>query len=423
VLGSQLSERQLRLAGATLLLASVAALLLMGVLGVGRTSPRFQDFGFFYSGGALWLEGRSPYDPARFAEKFRQVSGLPDFDRVFPYPPMIAPFCMALALLPYGAAVLAMLLMNAVAVGCLALLTIRLVARDGEATRPRDWALHACLLASIVVANPFTMRTVWVAQITLAVSVAVIAAWHFANRRRELLAGVVLGLASIKPQFAILPSLWLLLDRRWKTLSVAALVASVLAAFPLALDGPIPLLRDWFHSMALFQDQEIDHVGSPIVIGLPSVLAAAGLGEIPAMLALVGGMAGVLALWTQRRRLCSDDLLALVLAIQVGLVWAHESDLMILAPLLGACWLHLGPRPRGLLGPALLLALLCLPSRLVGLLGLPLLMHWKTGVVVVALFSLLVLSYRAARARQAGFDPTRDGLAEQALLQRTAGSR
>jgi hypothetical protein len=75
------------------------------------------------------------------------------------------------------------------------------------------------------------------AQPDLAVMLVLAAAWRLAESNRPYLAGLVLGLAVIKPQLVLLLPVVLLASGRWKIVASGAATALVLAAVSLAMIG------------------------------------------------------------------------------------------------------------------------------------------------------------------------------------------
>jgi hypothetical protein len=248
------------------------------------------------------------------------------------------------------------------------------------------------LLAAFVVGNPFTARTVWIGQTTLLAAVCLIGGWVLARRGHDRSAAFALGFAAFKPQILLLPGLWLLLERRWKVLVTAAVVAAALAAYPLAIGGPVATMRDWLHCVSLYQAQKDDVAGAMQVLGLPSFLAAAGL-RVPLSVAVGAALLFAMFLWARRSDVLDDDVLGLLLVAQLGLLWGHHTEMVLLAPAVAALWLHTADRPLRLAITAALLMTLLLPWRTVQKLGVPLLSHWCTPTLLVLLLWMVRLSW------------------------------
>lgn len=395
-LNQEQHDRLTMLLGVTMLGVATLMLVATGALGVGRVAWPQYDFALYYAAGLVWLEGGNPYDVATFAAAHVPLPGGSENESLFAYPPTFAPMAMAFAALPFEMARQAIVLINLVAIAVLAALTVRL-ATDAEEPRPASgMTITPWLLAAAVVGNLFGSRLIWLGQITPVVAALLVSAWYLVRRERVVLAGVLLGLATIKPQFLVLPVLWLALDRQWRALAIAAAVALLLAAYPLALDGPTTVIGEWLRTLALYEASEHNRPGiSSSVIGLPGLVVALGGPEIPVFAALAVAMAITAGLGVARARLHADDILGILLALQLGLVYGRGGDPIFLAPAIAALWLHAAHRPK--LWPWLggLGLLLFLPNRIMEVDAAPWLVQWLTPTTLLILATLVLLSLRS----------------------------
>jgi alpha-1,2-mannosyltransferase len=113
-------------------------------------------------------------------------------------------------------------------------------------------------------------------------------------RRSPLLAGVLLGLLSYKPQFCLMVPVALVAGRYWRTAIVAALTAAALALASAALFGP-NLWQSWIELLTggsgLFHDWSIE----ARLKGTSVYACAALLGASPAIANVAQGVAIILA--------------------------------------------------------------------------------------------------------------------------------
>jgi hypothetical protein len=177
--------------------------------------PIANDFVNVFAAGQLARDGQAAaaYDwPAHKAAEVRAVGH--DFANYYGwhYPPTFLFVATALAALPYLAAAIVWLVATLAAY----VATLRGIV-DGPAGIFLALGFPASLWNVTAGQNGF-------------VTAALVGGTLVLLERRPLLAGICLGLLTYKPQFGLLFPLMLIADRRWATLTVAAIVAAVLAA-------------------------------------------------------------------------------------------------------------------------------------------------------------------------------------------------
>lgn len=393
-----------QIVGALVIAASIAALVATGIVGIGRGDGQRQaDFGFYYSAGRAWIAGENPYDPAVYRKACSRYAGI-SVNGGVAYPPHFAPLAMLFGALDLEMARSAFLVLNLTLIGSLALVSVKMVVHAERRRLASDSPTTWWLLPALVIGNPFTQHLLWLGQLAIWASALLAWAWHLSMRRRELLAGVLLALATMKPNLAALPVLWLLLERRWSTLGSAAVVA-VLLSLPVWLDvGPVEATRQWMAGVAAYQGGSSGSVwgandfGHHHVVGLPSALVSIGV-PMPGPGVLLGIVAILtLGLWCARRRVLADDVLGILLCLELGLVYAHDSELFYLAPVAAAVWLHVAHRPGARLAAALCATILFIPQRVLRDSGVRILDHWRTAIVLIALGSLIWMGWRETRS-------------------------
>lgn len=378
--------------GILALIAAAAMLIAFGVVGIGRGGDHHGDGAFFYEAGRLWLQGKSPY--LRDNATTPALAACP-----FAYPPQASLACMALGLMSLPAAMAALTAANLIAAGVLAWLTYRM-ARDPATGERREVSVYAWwLLPAIVLGNPFTAHNTWMGQTTLIAAALIAGGWWAAHRGRPILGGVLLGLATFKAQLVLLPLIWLALDRRWRVVFAAGAASLLLAAYPFVLDGPVECMRTWLESVKGYRASPANVPGFRHVIGLQSLLASAGV-RIPDL--IVPGVAMTGVLWALRRRFCRADVLAVLTALYLGVMYGHDYDLVLLAPAAGVLALYAARSWGATVVSGATLFLLCMPQRLVRGIHYPPIEHWRTVVLLGLLGWLLVLSAAEARRRTAG---------------------
>jgi len=265
--------------------------------GSSTTSGRLGgDFPAFYSAGSIVADGNVDrlYDPATQAAAQVDLLGDEDGFIMYPYAPHVAAVYSPLSALDYrDAYVLHTALMVAALVGSLWILrpVIGIVDR---------W--FAAVIAATITAYPVFVGVMG-GQNT-AVSLLLIAAtWRAWHDDRDGLAGVMLTVLLFRPQYA-LPIIGLaLLDRRWRTVAVAAAgaVGVWLANAAVAGTGWISFWYDGVRPL-LEADAEVNAVNEIAPIGVTVAL----FGE-NSFAVLLGGavsaalVAGLMWLWWTRR--------------------------------------------------------------------------------------------------------------------------
>ncbi|PEQ11285.1 hypothetical protein B2G71_18140 [Novosphingobium sp. PC22D] len=175
------------------------------------------DFLSFWTSGRMLADGASVYDQAAHiaAQQTYWVQQDEAFTAFF-YPPSFLPFCYPLGLAPYFVSLALWLL----ATGAFYVWTGSRWLREFALDRPSRWILLAGFppvlitithgQTSFLVAGLLGLATLWVP-------------------RRPIAAGVLFGLATIKPQFGLLIPLALLLTGEWRVIAAAVASALVLA--------------------------------------------------------------------------------------------------------------------------------------------------------------------------------------------------
>jgi hypothetical protein len=182
-----------------------------------------RDFINDWQGARLFLEHRTAvlFTPALYAQSMQQAFGsrLPPFVS-FSYPPSLLPLIGWLGLLPCGPA--------------LALWTVLGVLALFAAAWPHSrnpW------VAAAILVSPPVLACIDDGQNGLFTSALIVAALARLDRR-PVLAGVFIGLLTIKPHLGLLLPVALIAARRWRVVASAAVTALLLFALSLALAGP-----------------------------------------------------------------------------------------------------------------------------------------------------------------------------------------
>jgi hypothetical protein len=362
---------------------ALCAFVAFGVMGVGRegggSSLRGRDtndFGLIYAATRAWLHGQNPYDQPTF-ERVALADGVYWADCQFAYSPSSTGVGLLLAGGNLTYVRIAVLLMNVYALASMCWLTLQML--PVAAARERD--VRAFVVAGMF-ANPFTLHVVWMGQTALVVGALVMAGWYFGKiKERWVLGGLLLALATLKPQVVLLPLAWLLAERRWKLLAVAGATTALLAAPALLTSGGVlALAHDWMDALRRYTTAPFSTLGEQHVFGVQSAFAAANVG-LPS-LGLVA-LAGAAILYRARARASEAEVLGILGGLGVLFLFVHDYDLAAIGPLFAAAWVAFREPPSRALPLLGGLALLGVPTALLRKVHAPLVVfHWREVIVL-----------------------------------------
>jgi hypothetical protein len=311
------------------------------------------DTKYLYVAGLSWWEGLNAYDP----DVASQLGANQSLGSFF-YPPQIAPLCLLLGAFPWTQAKVVMTLLNVFCTGILAFFCVLLVKQPQVKQLRVPGSSAGWFIPAIVIANPFTLNIIVLGQTTLIVAAALVSGWYYAYRDKWMLSGILIAISTIKPQLSLLVILWLLLERRWRILAVAAVTTLIFCLVPMVITGPIDVFVHWFASLGEHKNVFANVLGFPAVFSIQNLLYTAGI-NVPQLLPLGILITGLL--WRYRSRLIIDDVIGLLLAISVLFGLAHHYDLIALAPLIAAFWRHLHHCPRATFIALTVMFVICFP--------------------------------------------------------------
>jgi hypothetical protein len=362
-----------------------------GILNVGHGGFAQSNFDakYLYVAGLSWLNELNAYD----LEAFSQLGSgfIKGENLVFSYPPQIAPLCLLLAAFPWAKAQVVMTLLNVFCTGVVAFFCVRLVKRN-EVKILRDPNLDPWwFIPAIVIGNPFTIHTIRMGQTTLIVAAALISGWYYARRDRWVLGGILMAITTIKPQLSLLVILWLLLERRWRLLAVAAFTTLIFCLIPMTISGTIEVFFHWFATLGEYQKISVNAIGHRHLFSIQNLLYTAGV-QVPNLLPLAIILTFVL--WWYRSQLIIDDLLGILPAISLLFSGAHTYDLSVLAPMVAAFWRHLRNRKGATIVAVGLMIAMFFPQSLLIPFHSDLLLQFRVPLLIVSTLWLLAVSYK-----------------------------
>jgi hypothetical protein len=197
------------------------------------------DFISFWTTGRMLHTGANPYDGiAHIAAQRTYFASATGYTAFF-YPPSFLPLCWPLGLFGYFPELAAWL----AATGAVYVAAVRTWWRDAGINAPLWLLVLAFPAVPIVVTHG---QTAFLVAGLLGLGIRLVPT-------RPLLAGVLLGFATIKPQFGVLLPLVLLTTREWKVIAAAAVTALGLAAFSAAVFG-LETWPDWLAASGRAQE-------------------------------------------------------------------------------------------------------------------------------------------------------------------------
>jgi len=352
------------------------------------------DFRVFWAGARLALEGDplAAFDPARLAEVYG--SGGSTGWMPWAYPPGFLALLLPFGLLPFAPAWAAFTLVS------LAALFL--------AARPFTGGRSALGLALALA--PAMLPALLIGQTTLLWAAGLLGALAALREDRPILAGILIGLLTLKPQLGLLIPVALVAAGLWRAILSATLTALVVLAGATAWTGAAYLPRMLDMMQTHFHAVRAGVASEKMLVSPYSAMTGLGLAE-PLAMTVQGALtllAAALVALAWRRREIGFDLRAAVLVAAIPLstpyLWHYEAGLLAPAALLMVRAGALPARPGGW-GLATLMWVGLGPSIAIELLVPGGDAPFRMLFVPVALLALAVSAMAVLRCR-----PPRDGL-------------
>lgn len=284
-------------------LATLAILVLTARDGIDRNGFLIgTDFISFWTSGRMLVAGANVYDTLAHVAAQREFYTLPGEYTAFFYPPNFLPFVWPLGFLPYFPALAAWLALTGAA----------------WLAAVRAWFAALGLKGPelvLIAAFPPVIVTLTHGQTAFLVA-ALLGGGLLLAARRPWLAGMLIGLATIKPQFGLLVPVALLASGQWRVIIAAGAAALALAGLAALAFGP-QVWADWLAiTQAASSAADSGTIGFGKMVSVFAGLRLAGVPSAAAMAVQAGVTLTLAALVAQAswRRPFSPGLAALVLA-------------------------------------------------------------------------------------------------------------
>lgn len=252
------SPSVLRRTGMWLLVLVVVAAPLLHLRVINQVLPsNHNDLISRWAGVRATLNGQDPYSPT----VTQQIEEIADNDPAepFTYPATLVPLLAPFVQLPWPAFRLLFLLVLIPSLAWAVWLSMKMLRL--HLPRADTVAVMLICLSTWPVVWGFRMQ-----QLTMLVAVLLVLAWYLLSREQWVAAGIVLALATVKPQLVVLLLLWLsiwaCLQRRWSFLAAVVMTElAMLAAADILVPGWFPhwlaALRGYEGSYGVFPLQMV----------------------------------------------------------------------------------------------------------------------------------------------------------------------
>jgi hypothetical protein len=318
-----------------------------------KVQPLGLDFAPTWSGARMALE--RPGDLYDFEAVTRDQAwflGSITKLRPFVYPPSALPLFLPFGLMGFWPAYVGFMLLT------------------GALLAWATWRIsHSGLAVALLLVVPSVVLSVVTGQVSLLIGGLALTA--FSLRRREILAGVLLGIAAaVKPQLLVLFPLALALEARWRALAAAIGAGGAMCAISAAVLGVSPWF-EWIAALPRFSALINGADYLPMTITPTGALVRLGLGGPPLLAAQTAfSAAGVGVVWWAFTRATTpaQRLTALIGGSLLIAPYALKYELAAIAPAAAILGARLDD-PRWVYALLALMMLTLLAPGLIALLG------------------------------------------------------
>jgi alpha-1,2-mannosyltransferase len=273
----------------------IAYLTLAGLPPISK--PWVDGTNFVYGRDFLntWMGGRSMFgggpapwfDVRVYNDALRDMLGTDYPDHYWSYPPHVMLFIWPLGLMPY---------LPAYILWCVVGIALYFLACSSAIARERT--LFLAVAPSIAVCIFFGQNGFYTAALLIGGLLNL--------DRRPVLAGVLFGILTIKPQIGMLLPIILLLERRWLTIASAVVTTAVLVVLTSMLFG-WQVWIEFYQKVVPQQHMLTEHGGHLLFAMVSSVFYGARLVHLPlsvawALQGMVAALAVAVVVWTYWKR-------------------------------------------------------------------------------------------------------------------------
>lgn len=208
-------------------------------------------------GSRVLMQHQDPYSPAVTRQIQLLYYGRPLLrgdEQRFAYPAYVSLLLLPILMFPFRVAQLLMVMLLVLAMWILVRLSISMV----EAATSPDPPLSSSAIVILTLISPPVLCGLKLQQVALLVELLVVAGLWMVARRRYFGAGLLLALATSKPQLALVPVTWLMVwslgkwRERWKLVFSIIVSSFSLVAYAAFFAGPAWVLQ-WLKGLLAYR--------------------------------------------------------------------------------------------------------------------------------------------------------------------------
>ncbi|MBA4367689.1 MAG: hypothetical protein C0403_08630 [Desulfobacterium sp.] len=318
-----------------LIFTAITSVALFGIVGYGRSNilkERIRiDTKFFYLAGKTWLEGFNPYDASTACKMVDGVCSIYSYS--FAYPPSSAIFVMSLALLDLKYAQLAVIIVNILCLILFVYINLRILSASiGNQRFITD--IRISLLIAMVIGNVAVANTLWMGQTGIIISTVLIMSYYFYFQSNDIISGLFLSLALLKPQLSYPFFLWLLLEKKWKILTVSLVGTFFFCIVPFSVRGISRTFSEWIKGLGYYLSDPANQMGNFTLSAARQLLNDLGFHSYASLIAILISLILIISIHKYCKNINMINLLGILSIIGLLFGQAHHYDLVIAAVIL-----------------------------------------------------------------------------------------
>lgn len=267
-------------------------------------------------------------------------------------------------------------------------LCIRLYRYARQEKKPLLLDVRLSILIAMLIGNIYIFNILWVGQTSIFITAALLASYYLYFRSCEIGSGIFLALAMNKPQLAYTFFVWLILEKKWKTLAASVVTTIILGIVPIFNRGPITTIQDWFGVLNQYI-QTVNNICFWNLFGLQPLLKDFGI-SIGSPIIFLCSIILILLVHKYYKITDKLELYGILTIIGLLLGQASQYDLIIIAPMLTYYFMKIsGTDYKKIVLLFLTFMLMNFPRNQLLLSDIRILHHHRVLILIILLLSLL----------------------------------